>query len=146
MKKTILLLFSLVLNASYCSRNEKNESSLSFSRVTQGNHIEIDADPALFVLRSREDLKLISPDLRDQFAGVDWQKSTVVGLARSVNTGGYSLEIQAVESMGDGKYKVQAKLIEPPPDSMTTMVISQPYDFVAIDGLERSAIFHFEVD
>lgn len=65
---------------------------------------------------------------------VDFEKSSLVALfAGEKRTGGYSIAVEAVSLSSDGKtLTVRARETSPPKGSITTMVLTSPYQIVKV--------------
>lgn len=144
MHALVTLAFAFTLVAAKC--DSSHGPQLEWSQVASGSHLDIVFErPTLWVLKSGADLKKFGPELREKLASVDFEKQVAVIVAAQVPTGGYQLQIEAIKSTEQSKFIVTAQLSAPPPASMTTMVVSQPYSVVVVPKSYEASEFALDM-
>lgn len=129
-----LICMSFLVGAGPCQTSStSNEKNQTFRSVLKGDHLDMSDETAYFIMRSPEDLSLLDPETVKSFPEIDWSKEDVIGVANQVPTGGYDVSITKVELSDDEKsLNVFWRRTGPPEGSFTTMVVSQPHEFVAV--------------
>ena len=100
-----------------------------FSGITNKQQLVITNQPAWRQFWAKHNVSVKSAE---KVPPVDFEKEMVVAIAiGQQRTGGYRIEITAVEAEAD-KLRITYKRYAPPPDGINLQVITSPFHFVAV--------------
>ncbi len=112
-----------------------------FESLGTGQSATFEADTTEVIVRSREEWEEIKDKMRppQPFRDVDFDEDVVIVLARQASTGGYSVDVQRVDRIGE-EIVVQYVLGVPEDECITTQGRTTPFRAVAFERVEDAEI------